>query len=474
MADPAIGDLNLVGLFKATLEIWGFVDAGTDFSARFSYLRTRLDNQRAIFLIWAERMGFDSVEGYANELNDERVARPITNTLSCLQRLLSDTDGLSRSYGISVGSHPLAFRRRHARFVSNFGERHREDAVGEDSARALRRQQRRQQRQANLWHVNQWAIRDANKFESLLTEISVLVKDLKDLTDHITSHRNTENIAREMVAEVDESELPMIEQAVQDSSATILSNAASVRLRSIEARAVSATSGVTTSFTFLTAPRRQDNPLELDESMIVTGRSETFDFAFLISENAKACACQAEMGIQGSEDMNPAKRRRLQLELRAMISNPDAEKWWTLRPVLDRLDKWLATIRGPSDTPYEGGIFHIRIDVGDQYPFAPARMRFLTKILHPNVEANGAICTDLLYNMWNLDYGLEFALKSVALLLDKPNWDEPVDGEHLAAFRENRPAFEVEARRWTRMYATGYTINPGDVPGGFSNTTRQR
>ena len=51
------------------------------------------------------------------------------------------------------------------------------------------------------------------------------------------------------------------------------------------------------------------------------------------------------------------------------------------------------TIPGPQGTPYEGGIFEIDIVLPKQYPFEPPKMRYITKIWHPNISSQtGAIC----------------------------------------------------------------------------------
>lgn len=48
------------------------------------------------------------------------------------------------------------------------------------------------------------------------------------------------------------------------------------------------------------------------------------------------------------------------------------------------------------DTPYEGGVFRVDITLDDQYPFVPPKMRFLTRVWHPNVSSqSGAICLDV-------------------------------------------------------------------------------
>jgi ubiquitin-protein ligase len=51
------------------------------------------------------------------------------------------------------------------------------------------------------------------------------------------------------------------------------------------------------------------------------------------------------------------------------------------------------TIKGPEGTPYEGGLFQVNIEIPKQYPFEPPKMKFDTKIWHPNVSSQtGAIC----------------------------------------------------------------------------------
>ena len=46
----------------------------------------------------------------------------------------------------------------------------------------------------------------------------------------------------------------------------------------------------------------------------------------------------------------------------------------------------IAFVQGPSETPYEGGVFQLAFAVPEQYPLQPPQVRFLTKIFHPNVH----------------------------------------------------------------------------------------
>lgn len=51
------------------------------------------------------------------------------------------------------------------------------------------------------------------------------------------------------------------------------------------------------------------------------------------------------------------------------------------------------TLTGPEGTVYEGGVFQIDIIIPKQYPFEPPKMKYITKVWHPNVSSQtGAIC----------------------------------------------------------------------------------
>jgi len=53
----------------------------------------------------------------------------------------------------------------------------------------------------------------------------------------------------------------------------------------------------------------------------------------------------------------------------------------------------VGTINGPSGTVYEGGVFEVDITIPKQYPFEPPKMKFVTKVWHPNISSQtGAIC----------------------------------------------------------------------------------
>lgn len=76
--------------------------------------------------------------------------------------------------------------------------------------------------------------------------------------------------------------------------------------------------------------------------------------------------------------------KRLRKELQELKKHPEEDM--VLYPEEDTIMKWRAFIRGPKDTPFEDRSFELAIHTTPLYPMEPPKMKFVTKIFHPNVH----------------------------------------------------------------------------------------
>lgn len=94
--------------------------------------------------------------------------------------------------------------------------------------------------------------------------------------------------------------------------------------------------------------------------------------------------------------------------------------------------------------------------IPESYPFQPVKMKFITKVYHPNVSsASGAICLDILKDAWSPVLTLKSTLISLQSLLCSPEPNDPQDAEVAKHYMTSKSSFEDTATYWTQIYAGG-------------------
>ncbi|MBN3314384.1 UB2D2 enzyme, partial [Atractosteus spatula] len=102
---------------------------------------------------------------------------------------------------------------------------------------------------------------------------------------------------------------------------------------------------------------------------------------------------------------------------------------------------WQATIMGPNDSPYQGGVFFLTIHFPTDYPFKPPKVAFTTRIYHPNINSNGSICLDILRSQWSPALTISKVLLSICSLLCDPNPDDPLVPEIARIYKTDREKY---------------------------------
>ncbi|KAH8385325.1 hypothetical protein KR200_010678, partial [Drosophila serrata] len=142
---------------------------------------------------------------------------------------------------------------------------------------------------------------------------------------------------------------------------------------------------------------------------------------------------------------------RLKRELRDFQREP--VEGCTVDVVDDNMFHWRAKITGPPDTPYAGGEFHLDLHFGQNYPFSPPKIYFLTKIYHCNISSNGYICLDILRREWSPALSVSKVLLSIISLLADPNPDDPLEASIATMYKRQRSQHDAMATSWTALYA---------------------
>lgn len=154
--------------------------------------------------------------------------------------------------------------------------------------------------------------------------------------------------------------------------------------------------------------------------------------------------------------------RRLTHEVGEMKSNPPSN--CSAGPVADDLRKWEGTIIGPKGSPFENGVFNLKIGFPSNYPFAPPDVRFDTPVYHPNINKSGAICLDILKDQWSPALSISTVLLSICSLLTDPNPNDPLEPEVARMYKDNKLQYEMTARQWTEKFASGLsTVTTSDM-----------
>jgi ubiquitin-conjugating enzyme E2 S len=94
-----------------------------------------------------------------------------------------------------------------------------------------------------------------------------------------------------------------------------------------------------------------------------------------------------------------------------------------------------------------------------EFPASPPLGFFLTKIFHPNVASNGAICVNTLKRDWKPEHGIRHILLTIKCLLIYPNPESALNEEAGRLLLEHYEDYSSRARMMTGIHA-----KPSRVP----------
>lgn len=160
---------------------------------------------------------------------------------------------------------------------------------------------------------------------------------------------------------------------------------------------------------------------------------------------------------------------RMQKEIKLLLDDPPhgvSLNFSRDENVLSSLSSIEARIEGAEGTVYAKGVFILKIQIPERYPFQPPNVTFVTPIYHPNIDNGGRICLDILNlppkGAWQPSLNIATVLTSVGLLLSEPNPDDGLMAEISREYKYNRQVFDINAQLWTEKYASPDAVGGSD------------
>jgi ubiquitin-conjugating enzyme E2 S len=117
-----------------------------------------------------------------------------------------------------------------------------------------------------------------------------------------------------------------------------------------------------------------------------------------------------------------------------------------------------AIIEGPAGTPFEGVFFKVKLKLDHDFPNAPPKGFFLTKIFHPNISNKGEICVNTLKKDWKPDLGIKHILLTIKCLLIVPNPESALNEEAGKLLLEKYEDYFKHAKLMTSIHATNKNL----------------
>ncbi len=141
--------------------------------------------------------------------------------------------------------------------------------------------------------------------------------------------------------------------------------------------------------------------------------------------------------------------KRLTKELKELTENPITN--CSAAPIDNDITKWSATIIGPEDTPYAGGVFKFNITFPKTYPIEPPQISFITPIYHCNFSGS-SICLDILKHNWSPALSISKVLISICSLLNDPNPSSALNGEAARLYLSDKDKYNAKVKEYIKKY----------------------
>ncbi|XP_010247939.1 PREDICTED: ubiquitin-conjugating enzyme E2 4-like [Nelumbo nucifera] len=138
---------------------------------------------------------------------------------------------------------------------------------------------------------------------------------------------------------------------------------------------------------------------------------------------------------------SPSKRRDMDV-MKLMMTDHKVET------VKDSVSEFIVEFNGPPNSLYSGGVWKVRVQLPDAYPYKSPSIVFVNRIYHPNIdEMSGSVCLDVINQTWSPMFVF------LPQLLLYPNPTDPLNDEAAFLMMRDPPIYEQIVKEHCTRYA---------------------
>jgi len=132
--------------------------------------------------------------------------------------------------------------------------------------------------------------------------------------------------------------------------------------------------------------------------------------------------------------------------------------------VKDNMAEFNVKFHGPKDTPYQGGVWKVHVELPVNYPYKSPSIGFVNKMYHPNVdELSGSVCLDVINQSWSPMFDLINVFEVfLPQLLTYPNPTDPLNGEAAGLMIRDSEKYSAKIKEYVEKYATDVKFDDDD------------
>ncbi|ODQ64781.1 hypothetical protein NADFUDRAFT_43078 [Nadsonia fulvescens var. elongata DSM 6958] len=132
--------------------------------------------------------------------------------------------------------------------------------------------------------------------------------------------------------------------------------------------------------------------------------------------------------------------------------------------VNDSMQEFYVLFNGPTETPFEKGVWKIHVELPNEYPYKSPSIGFMNRIFHPNIdESSGSVCLDVINQSWSPMFDmLNIFEVFLPQLLRYPNPSDPLNGEASALLLREPEAYNKRVNEYVERYANGDAMKNED------------